>query len=503
MRGRVRHDEDLRVALEEQIAERNRKLKGRRYFVEPKIGSSPTPYASYQSDAASPSPIPEPHYSRVSPERSARYVRADGRRSVEFDHERSSHDAKTAELRAALEEQIEAKKRREAELKARERLESRELLVRASVMEPLADHPTVPSQFSHLPVISSGFMESKAPLPENWHSHEFLDLAKKDDEERQRKQAERAKAEVLRGELERQIREKEESRRSQARMQLNAEREYEAKQQRIRELAASNERKRQDEASRAQQQLQHDNLVMAQQHRNSPSRVRVESSLAHPLASSPARTDHVTDVSSQQQHGVAAPMMGPAQVLGAAAPVDQSGDVRSILSRIHNELLLQRQDLLSPSIFSAIPASNVSRLAMGGPLPTSNAAEGNALPMFGGMGELPADRQMVRKDPLKHHYVSPRVTLKKQPIFSMTDWMAPQGVDSGASPFASEPVCGYDHVSETLRRNQQRLRQIRFAKHNDDVLRIFLQQDNPSAVAGSYDLPPPSVLHNTQDMTKR
>jgi hypothetical protein len=504
MRGRVQHDEELRLALEEQIAERNRKVKGRRYFVEPKIGMSPAPDTPPTMAAASPSPVRELNYSRVSPQRNDRYARADGRKSTEMSNYSDLQESKTAELRAALEAQIDMKKRREAELKARARLESRELLARSSDTS-LGDAPSVHvSRYSpQLSAPTTVSVSAAAKLPDNWHSHEFLDLAKKDDEERQRKQAERTKAEALRADLERQIKEKEDLRRSQARLQLEAEREYEAKQQRIREAAASNERKRQDDQSKVSQQLAKENLNMAQ-NRTSPSRVRGVDSSMSTHVSPPAAAAHPSIPAGE---GVMSSLGGgfgglPPLASPGATPVDQSGDVRSILSRIHNELLLQRQDFLSPSIFSAMPSSNVARLALG-PFQLSNSpvidGQQQALPFFTGAGELPADRQLVRKNP----YLSPR-RMKQQPTFSMTDWMSPQhpAAPNPAVP-ANEPITGYDHVSETLKRNQQRLRQLRFAKHNDDVLRIFLQQDNPAAVTGSYDLPPPSVLHNTQDFKKK
>jgi hypothetical protein len=507
MRGRVQHDEELRLALEEQIAERNRKVKGRRYFVEPKIGMSPTPDTPPTMAAASPSPVRELNYSRVSPQRNDRYARADGRRSTEMSNYSDHQESKTAELRAALEAQIDMKKRREAELKARARLESRELLARSSDTS-VGDVPSVHvSRYSpQLSDPTTVSVSAAAKLPDNWHSHEFLDLAKKDDEERQRKQAERTKAEALRADLERQIKEKEDLRRSQARSQLEAEREYEAKQQRIREAAASNERKRQDDQSKVSQQLAKENLNMAQ-NRTSPTRVRgVDSSMSTHLSPPPpaAAANHPSIPASE---GVSSLGGGVGGLPPLATPVDQSGDVRSILSRIHNELLLQRQDFLSPSIFSAMPSSNVARLALGPfQLSSSPVIDGQqqALPFFTGGGELPADRQLVRKNP----YLSP-LRMKQQPTFSMTDWMSPQhpaapngGGNNPAVP-VNDPITGYDHVSETLKRNQQRLRQLRFAKHNDDVLRIFLQQDNPAAVTGSYDLPPPSVLHNTQDFKKK
>ncbi|CUG94065.1 Hypothetical protein, putative [Bodo saltans] len=510
MRGRVPHDEDLRIALEDQIAERNRKVKGRKYFVEPKIGSSPTPDTPPTMYAASPSPVRELNFSRVSPQRSDRYVRADGRRSTEMSNYSDLQESKTAELRAALEAQIEMKKRREAELKARARLESRELLAKSNdTAVGDVSIPYVPKYSPQTSVPTAVNVSAAAKLPENWHSHEFLDLAKKDDDERQRKQTERTKAEALRADLERQIKEKEESRRSQARLQLESEREYEAKQQRIREVAASNERKRQDDLSKVSQQLAQENLSMAQ-HRNSPSRVRgVESSMStHQSPPPPLRGDNSTSlVPTTDGGGVVSPLgIGgvsglPPIVFPAAPMMDNGGDVRSILSRIHNDLLLQRQDFLSPSIFSAIPASNVARLGLG-PFQLSNSpvidGQQQALPFFTGAGELPADRQLVRKNP----YLSPR-KMKPQ-TFSMTDWMSPQLATADPSAFASEgPITGYDHVSETLKRNQLRLRQLRFAKHNDDVLRLFLQQDNPAAVAGNYDLPPPSVFHNTQDFKKK
>lgn len=516
MRGRVRQDDELRAALEEQIADRNRKLKGRRYFVEPKIGATPTPDTPpTTASAASPSPARELNFSRVSPERQERYIRADGRRSGELSNYSDVQDTKTADLRAALEAQIELKKRRQAEIKERERLASRELLARSSEAAPsgLGQSPA-PYGIRSVPVlaprvdISGGLARS---VPDNWHSHEFLDLARKDEEEKQRKHTERMKAEALRADLERQIKEKEDARRSQARSQLETEREYEAKQQRIRETAALNERRRQDEQSKAIQQLAQDNLSMAN-HRNSPSRVRgVDSSLSTYTNESPPPP--ISAAARGAAIAAPLPLDLAMQPLGLAAPtplLDQSGEVRAILTRIHNELLLQRQDFLSPSIFSAIPTSNVARLGLGPfQMSSSPPVDGmqHPLPYFAGVpGELPADRQMVRNGARKYPpHLSP--TRFKQPTFSMTDWMSPQlpTVDNDAAAGGAhpgEPITGFDHVSETLKRNQQRLRQLRFAKHNDDVLRIFLQQDNPAAITGSYDLPPPSVLHNTQHLKK-
>lgn len=466
---------ELRGALEGQMAEKKRKMT-RKYFVEPKIGASQEFEQSSPPEKTSPQRYPQ--RSNVSPSR-----RADGNSVAEV-----WAGNKSAELRAALEEQIEEKRRRRQEAIERERIASRELLQRAGI-SPERKREVSPerlryAQITPMPSVSQSAASIEAAtrnvLPPTWHSHEFLDLTRKEEEEKKRKQAERLRAEELRLDLERQMKEKEALQKKLIADERREYREYELRQQRIRDDMVQNEKRRQEEQARSFQQLQEENKNMRRgkdDGRNSP----VSNAAPPSPVPFPVRSD--SPVREREQQYATAVVPAPSSAILSPSPQSEN-DMRQMLSRIHREILQQRQDLMSPSIFTTYPLSNIGRMVS--PIALSPIASSP------NPDELPNDRQFVHQNNNPLRYTSNTLRAAGAP-FSMTgQWNFGDGTGAFGATAADTT---FNPVADVLRRNQARLRQLKFARNHDDLLRIFLAQDTPGSIAAAtahLDLPPPS-----------
>lgn len=485
--------EEYRAVLEYQMAQKDQR-RSRKHYVEPKIGATPPPPTPPADDVSS---FDAPQYSRVSPVRSSSGAPGG-------DEARHTTPAKRSmELRAALEEQIELKRQRQQELLQRERLMSRELLHRGAASVSATDVSLVARLVERQPAalhpvsypVAPSAIDSRASPPPTWNNKEFLDLSKKDEEERLRKQQERLRAEELRNELECQIREKQQAQKERAESEKRAVREYEDRQLRQQEKLVAEERRRAEDNAKRQQMLQEDNLLLSKQKQRGAAEASSTSIATQAQGIVSKSSVSFAPVGSQEDTGRVSsdlspipwlkhgPDVGPAPAVSfsnssTAAPTVSSSfgdnELRGILSRIHKELLQQRQDFLSPSIFSAVPLSNVGRLA--GPSVFPAAVRNAAVSVA---EELPtSDRKFISSNGVS----IAGVRMSKSPqMFSMTEWANAADV-SGQRLAGDEGIAPYDPISEALHRNQHRLRQLRFARHNDDVLRIFLNQDSPSSI---------------------
>ena len=284
------------------------------------------------------------------------------------------------------------------------------------------------------------------------------------------------------------------------------------------EMAENERRQLQEDRAKQFQRIKDENFHMAELRHNdislTPSRRRShqppnDASLP-PVSPIPLQQEREPYSPAQRKASLGVEGQESATTRFVGAGINNQ-DVREMLSRIHQELLLQRQDLLSPFIASTYPIANLSVLRQGALQHPSAAPHstpgGNGSPSPA--GELPSNQQFVfrsgnqpstkRHDvadgvesPHARHNVPPCDSL---PTFSMTSaWAQPLATSS----YGTE---GLDPISEALRRNQNRLRQLRFARHHDEILRAFVAQDSAAAIrlmdasgisSTHADLPPPS-----------
>ena len=477
---------------------------------------------------------------------------------------------RSADLRTALELQVEEKKRRRQLEKERQLMESRERLAaiagngsgsspQAGVMFNARRSPTR-QQMEYLGSGKDNVSPARMPPPAaaaqhepppSWMRSEFLQLGKREEEEKARRQQVQQRNEQLRLALEEQIREKERAKQEAAEHEARSQAEYDAKLRREQEAAARADRGKAEETTRNAASVARENKMLrdmkAEQQQQPPTgltrkSLAVTSTRLEPSPSTAAPDDGGDGdaIPSFLRHEQLAPLQPTILSLGAS-PSGRGGrgayeleGVREMLNSIQNELRRQRQDLLSPSMFSAIgnqqnvmlpPLINRSapRQLIFSPSPSPMTAARSPSPSFFAnqpqASILPHSNQFVYSTHLRipqqlsaggavHAGGAPGGDLYNKPMPSSSVTVGHRRSPSPAQLPLGDMIA--DPISDVLRRNQHRVKMLRFGHHHEDILRAFLDQDSPAALDGfhrlhaSSDLPitaPPLGFERTLSST--
>lgn len=314
---------------------------------------------------------------------------------------------------------------------------------------------------------SSHAVVRSAPFPT---PHDFFHLDSKWEEQQRKKEQDRKKAEELRQALEEQIALKNQLLKRRRDAELREARDAEDAFKRRADEEARRRAEHAQQQAKAFADLQEQNRSLAQNHQvAAPPTITTGKAAELPprelRSPSPSLFPPTAD-------GPLSPLSADpirADTVVSPAPHSTStADLREVLSRIHTELMQQRQMVMSPSGYSMGLAVPPPRLP---PLSFKPAAPPSLVPSM--RDEMVTDTAFVGR---------------KDDVFSMTS------VQSGMSP-PRLPRSNVFEINACLKKNHDRLQRLQFARNADDVLKVFLSHDAPlGATRSNFDLQPPSSM---------